>query len=345
MAGSNDILKEIIRQLTSSREIFKKDLLKKFPKQGPLVGYTLHRSVEDGTLIKLGSTRGARYILAIGRVGHNSITKMYRRGEQSEDDIFLEMQDVFLKKYDIGENVRHITSFAFTEMVNNAIDHSQSETVEVSMSVSEGVLQFSVRDQGIGVFRSVMEGKGLKSEAEALAELTKGKVTTAPKWHSGEGIFFTSRAADVFRLTSGLLTLERQNGKSSEVKMIENHEAIKGTLVEFSINEHAKRRLAKDVFGQFESEPEEHDFGKTEIKIALFKRGDVHISRSQAKRVMEGLEEFKTVILDFASVPIIGQGFADEIFRIWVRENPGTTLEVKNAVKAVQFMIDRVIRE
>ncbi len=345
MAKTAEILEAALKLLTNSQELLKSDLLKNFPGQGPLVSYALRRAVQDGVILKLGRTRGARYVLAKGRVAKNVITKIYRRGAQSEDEIFLEMQDVFLKKYSIGDNAKHIISFAFTEMVNNAIDHSHSDTVEVSMSVVRDVLSFTVRDKGIGVFRSVMEGKGLKSEQAALAELTKGKVTTAPKWHSGEGIFFTSRAADRFRLTSGTLTLERENGKRSEVRAIENSASLKGTLVEFSIEVNTKRRLAKDVFGQFESDPEEHDFGKTEIKVDLFRRGDVHISRSQAKRIMEGLDKFKTATLDFAKVPIIGQGFADEIFRIWVRENPGTKIVVKNTVPAVRFMIDRVAKE
>lgn len=345
MAKSEEILKEVLRQLSGKDELLKSDLLGKFPGQGPLIGYALSRAVKDGDLIKLGSTRGARYVLAKGRVEKDTVTKIYRRGVQSEEDIFLEMQDLFLRKYDIGENAKHIISFAFTEMVNNAIDHSHSDTVEVFMSVSDGVLTFKVRDRGIGVFVSVMESRGLKDERSALAELTKGKVTSAPKWHSGEGIFFTSRAADLFRLTSGFLTLERENRKHNKIKVIENAKRLKGTLVEFSIAVQTKRRLAKDVFGQFESNPEEHDFGKTEIEVGLFSRGDIHVSRSQAKRILEGLEKFKTVILDFAKIPLIGQGFADEMFRIWTREHPGTKLVVKNAASAVRFMIDRVSKE
>jgi hypothetical protein len=60
---------------------------------------------------------------------------------------------------------------------------------------------------------------------------------------------------------------------------------------------------------------------------------------------MLGLEKFKKVILDFDAVPLIGQGFADEIFRVWTREHPQTIVTIRNAVPTVQFMIDRVHRE
>ena len=40
-------------------------------------------------------------------------------------------------------------------------------------------------------------------QQEALQELSKGKLTTLPKGHTGEGIFFTSKVADRFELESG----------------------------------------------------------------------------------------------------------------------------------------------
>ena len=61
-------------------------------------------------------------------------------------------------------------------------------------------------DFGIGVFRNVLQQRHLKSELEAMQDLLKGKVTTDPKAHTGEGIFFTSKVAD-------LLAIEGSNKK------------------------------------------------------------------------------------------------------------------------------------
>ena len=53
------------------------------------------------------------------------------------------------------------------------------------------------------------------------------------------------------------------------------------------------------------------------------------VSRSQAKRLTAGLEKFNTVILDFEGVSIIGQGFADQIFRVFALSQPDLNLYVK----------------
>lgn len=342
MASVFEIISAIQKKAGDGSAVSKRQIVSLFPTQAPLVSYALSRMVKEGLLVKRGSTRGATYVLSQPVVSGTSVSKTYIRGKQSEDEIFREMQDVFLKNQDIGESARSIVPYAFTEMVNNAIDHSESETVDVTMSVRAGKLRFTVRDHGIGAFRKVKEARHLPDERAALAEITKGKVTTAPQWHSGQGIFFVSRAADLFRLTSGSLTMERNNLEDGVVRAIDNEQRIEGTLVEFEVDVHTNRSLTDDVFGKFETDADEHDFSKTEVEIALFDRGDVHVSRSQAKRLVAGLEKFSQVTLDFAGVPFIGQGFADQIFRIFVRDNPQTKLIVKNAVPAVQMMIDRV---
>jgi hypothetical protein len=83
-------------------------------------------------------------------------------------------------------------------------------------------------------------------------------------------------------------------------------------------------------------------FDKTEVRIRLYTLGTVHVSRSQARRVLSGLEKFKSVILDFGKVPMIGQGFADELFRVYKKSHPEIELKPINMNAAVKFMIDRV---
>ena len=69
--------------------------------------------------------------------------------------------------------------------------------------------------------------------------------------------------------------------------------------------------------------------------------GTVHVSRSQARRIVTGLEKFKVVILDFDRVPSVGQAFADEIFRVFKSKYPEIEIQTKNMVPTVQFMIER----
>ena len=68
-----------------------------------------------------------------------------------------------------------------------------------------------------------------------------------------------------------------------------------------------------------------------------------YISRSEAHRVMTGMEKFKTVILDFNGIQTIGQGFADEVFRVWKSAHPGIEIKAENANDDVMFMIKRAI--
>ncbi|GAH25948.1 unnamed protein product, partial [marine sediment metagenome] len=77
-------------------------------------------------------------------------------------------------------------------MLNNAIEHSESKKVEIIIERRKNNIIFEVRDWGVGIFNNIMNKKGLSSEMDAIQDLLKGKQTTAPSYHSGEGIFFTS---------------------------------------------------------------------------------------------------------------------------------------------------------
>ena len=61
-----------------------------------------------------------------------------------------------------------------------------------------------------------------------------------------------------------------------------------------------------------------------------------------SRRILSGLDKFRSVIFDFDKVPMIGQAFADEIFRVFREKFPDIEIQVVNTNEAVQFMIDRV---
>lgn len=65
------------------------------------------------------------------------------------------------------------------------------------------------------------------------------------------------------------------------------------------------------------------------------------IARSQAKRLVAGLQIFKEVVLDFANIETIGPAFADEIFWVFVNEHPDVKIFFVNATDEVQKMIRR----
>ena len=83
---------------------------------------------------------------------------------------------------------------------------------------------------------------------------------------------------------------------------------------------------------------------KTRAVIRLLAIGTEFVSRSQAKRLVNGLEKFREVVLDFKGVDIVGQGFADEVFRVWAKEHPEVNLIPTDMNDAVAFMVERAIR-
>ncbi|MCX6787948.1 MAG: DUF4325 domain-containing protein [Candidatus Kaiserbacteria bacterium] len=295
-------------------------------------------------LVKVGSTNRAYYLLpeSADEVGAFPvrISKRLKNNGLQEHEIYEDIQNQYPPVKRLSENVRSILNYAFSEILNNAIEHSQSKYVEVEVSVQNRKLHFIVNDFGIGVFRNIMKEKGLKTELEAMQDLLKGKTTTMPKSHSGQGIFFTSKAADVFTLESYgyVLTI---NNKTHEVFYKTLPALKRGTWVRFSIDVNSTRHLSA-IFRKF-SVGTEFAFNKTEIKVKLYASGDgVHVSRSQARRILEGLDKFESIILDFDKVPTIGQAFADEVFRVFKEKHPNIEIQPINMDEAVRFMVERV---
>jgi len=200
----------------------------------------------------------------------------------------------------------------------------------------ENFIRFSIVDKGIGVFNSIIKKRNLKNELEAIQELNKGKLTTAPKEHSGEGIFFTSRVVDKLIIQSSNKKLIFDNILNDV--FINDIKRLKGTKITFFISVVSKRRL-ENVFKEYAGET--FKFDKTKVIVKLYKTDTNYISRSQARRILTGLEKFKTVILDFHNIDTIGQAFADEVFRVWQNHHPDIKIQYQNSNENIVFMIKR----
>lgn len=243
---------------------------------------------------------------------------------------------------DLKDNVNDIAHRGFTEMLNNAIDHSGGDEVVVAARIFDNQLQMVISDNGEGIFKRISRLLGLPDERLALLELSKGKLTTDPQNHSGEGIFFTSRMFDHFSIRSGNLVYshdcELQFDWLDEMPVFKH-----GTLVSMSINCDSDRS-AKAVYEEYYAGPEELNFNKTVVPMRLARFGNENlVSRSQAKRVTTRFEKFRMVILDFEGVPEIGQGFSDELFRVFAQAHPEIELIPVHCTPDVQDMITRSI--
>jgi anti-sigma regulatory factor (Ser/Thr protein kinase) len=305
----------------------------------------LRQMVSNGELLREGGGRYTVYTLPkYAELLTNRIKKRLPNKSLDEDQILDEMKSGANFLNNLKDNVSRIFNYAFTEMVNNAIEHSKSENIEVEVYKSGNNLIFVVNDFGIGVFKNVMKTKKLASELEAMQEILKGKTTTIPANHSGEGIFFTSRVSDVFILESYGLKL-RVDNLIDDIFYEEEKSNKVGTKVTFIVALDSDR-LTDGVFLKYQTDPEEGGFDKTEIRVKLFAGGSIYVSRSQARRIMDGLAgKFKTITLDYDKVPTIGQAFADEIYRVFKSKHAEIDIKSVNMNRVVEFMINRVSPE
>jgi anti-sigma regulatory factor (Ser/Thr protein kinase) len=287
-------------------------------------------------LQKSGTTR-PRHALGSNRHGHTS----HRLAGLAEDRVWSD--DIAPLLTGLPRNVIDICHHGVTEMVNNAIDHSEGRTLDVRIERTPERVGVLVTDDGIGIFRKITRALDLPDERLALLELSKGKLTTDPRRHSGEGIFFTSRVFDAFRIRSGGLVFDHDAAQDDDVLFEQERIGANahGTEVAMEIEASSARTL-KQVFDEYSSGPDDYAFARTIVPVRLARVGDENlISRSQAKRLMQRLDRFSKVVLDFEGVTIIGQAFADEIFRVFANEHPAIELITMRVLPEVQQMIRR----
>jgi hypothetical protein len=203
---------------------------------------------------------------------------------------------------------------------------------------SKDRISFEIEDNGIGVFRRIRESRHLADDFEAVGEISKGKQTTSPKQHSGLGIFFSSRMVSRFIIAGGQITWKVDNEHDDVAMGWLDRERV-GTLVRCEIDL-STTTTPQQVFNAL-SNPETDRFDTTRIRVDLFRTGDF-VSRTEAKRIGASLEDFDVVELDFDGLSEIGQGFADELFRVWTTDNPQTKLTTVNTNPAIDSMIAAV---
>lgn len=294
----------------------------------------------EGRLVLVGKANRARYIPAIKRklLQVRRLLKRHQRflknKNLSEDRVLDEIKETTGIFFGLPERVTRIVDYGFTEMLNNAIEHSRSKTITVTMERLPKSVRFVIADRGVGIFKNIMRKKKLESELVAIQDLLKGKQTTDPERHSGEGIFFTSKVADHLMIKAAKKRLAFDN-QLHDV-FLKDGPPLAGTTVVFSISTTSDRKI-ETIFRAHTDES--YKFGKTSLAIHLFQGGAGYVSRSQARRMLVGLEKFRTITLNFKGVAVIGQAFADEVFRVWKKRNLHIIIEVENANKNVELMI------
>jgi hypothetical protein len=220
-------------------------------------------------------------------------------------------------------------------MLNNAVDHSGAADVDIRGRITTDSVIVDIRDRGRGAFAHVRDQLELETTVAAIQQLSKGKTTTDPQRHTGEGIFFTSKSVNVFELESAGFIWVVDNRRDDQA--LGASEVTEGTHVHLEVDREATQVLG-DVFAEYS---EGLAFNRSRAVVSLFEYGERFVSRSEAQRIADGLERFDVVVIDFRDVRLVGQGFVDQLFRVWAREHPDVELQPVNMNDAVEFMVRR----
>lgn len=331
--SSEDCRSFILANVEKFPSDISKKISEKFSISRQAANKHLQKLVEENVLSIEGKTKARVYKLK----AQLTYSKQYMLDDGLAEDIVW-MQDIRPRLGKLPDNVMNIWDYCFTEMFNNVIDHSAGGFVTVRVSKSAVSTRIEIQDDGVGIFKKIQGQLGLLDERHAVLELAKGKFTTDPANHSGEGIFFSSRACDDYAIFSGGVYFSHEFGKKED--WILEADGLEGTTVVMKLNNHTSRKLKK-VFDEYAT-VDGYGFNKTVVPVKLAQYGDDSlISRSQAKRVLNRVDRFKTVLFDFKDVDSIGQAFADEIFRVFASQHPNIEIFDIHANKDVTNMILR----
>ncbi len=327
----------ILDQVGKSPKGVAKATAERFGISRQAVNKHLQRLCKEGVLEQFGNTRATQYRLATLSEWYNS----YKIETGLAEDVVW-TKDIRNQLGTLPENTMNIWYYGFNEMFNNAIDHSEGGTIQVGIIKTIVATEMRILDDGCGIFKKIQRELGLLDERHAILELSKGKVTTDPGNHTGEGIFFTSRMFDEFDILSGGVYFSHAFGEE-EGWILERDYDLGETSI-FMKLKNKTARTSKEIFVKFSSE-DGVEFIKTVVPVRMAQFGeDGLISRSQAKRLLAHVDRFKTVLFDFQGVDTIGPAFADEIFRVFASRHPEiklipicTNSEIEKMIKKTKY--------
>jgi len=257
----------------------------------------------------------------------------------------------FAPCFELPAAVRHMTQHSFTELLNNAIEHSGGTNVTVSMRQTPLQLQLLVADDGCGLFNRIAQCFAIEEPDLAMLELGKGKLTTAPDHHSGHGLFFSAQLADVIDIQANGVSYQRRAWEPGQWHGARPRTpagaARPGTTVYLAIQLQTDRTL-EAVLQAHSASGRGYDFARTRVPLALLcgrpagATDAALLSRAEARRATQRLTQFAHADIDFSGIGHLGHGFADELFRVFRRQHPQIELHAVGMAPEVAAMVESV---
>ena len=299
---------------------------------------TLARLVELNWLVREGSLRRPQWRPGLLR----QVVQRYELAGLEED---LPWSLDFAPYFVLPPNLLRLVQQAFCELLNNAIGHSGGTHVTVSLRQTASQVQLLVSDNGVGLFERIAQTFSIASPALAMLELSKGKLTSQPDRHTGEGLFFTSRLADVFDLHANDAAFQQ---RAWDERGWHPQRALRhaGTSVYAAFALDTPRTLdgVRSAYS-VGADPFGVEFSRTTVPLRLITSAIEGLeSRAQARRVCARLGEFRRAEIDFGGVASGGHAFADELFRVFGPAQRSLDLVPVNMTPAVAALVASVRR-
>lgn len=296
----------------------------------------LKRLVDAGWLTRSGSSR--RPVFAPGAL--RQVARSYTLYGLQED---LPWQRDFAPHFALPKHVARMVQHGFTELLNNAADHSGGSSVTVSLRQTPTHVQLLVSDDGVGVFDKICSAFELEDPQHAMLELSKGRLTSAPDAHTGRGLFFSSQLADVFDIHANNTAYQKRAWESTGWR---RGRALprQGSSIYMAIALNTTRTL-DGVMQAWSTQGDGIEFDRTVVQLRLLAGEGLALdSRAQARRVGMRLTTFRRAEIDFDGVTDVGHGFTDELFRVFARANPQIELVATNATPRVAALVQSAAR-
>jgi anti-sigma regulatory factor (Ser/Thr protein kinase) len=326
------IQRYLLRQIATGNTNPIHSTVNRFGVSRQYVSRLLRELINDDLVTAIGTTSDRAFALAVETHQRTFPITL------PEDRVWRDFAAPILKDV-VKPKASAILQYGVSEMVNNVIDHSGADSCVIKIWVNPAIVGIGVGDAGVGIFGKLRDHFQLDDAEHAALELSKGKLTTDPEHHTGEGIFFTSRMMDEFVVASDRVHLITQQGSRGWVLTVK--ETDPGTTIQMLLDPETSRST-RAVFDMFTLGSDDPSFSVTHVPVSLVEVGEENlISRSQAKRLMARMEDFQRVLLDFKGVRTVGQAFSDEVFRVWSNAHPDVEIIVQGANKQVQRMVQR----
>lgn len=278
----------------------------------------LRKLVDAHWLSRSGTSRRPVYGPGLLR----QVARSYTLHGLQED---LPWQRDFAPNFELPRHVARMVQHGFTELVNNAIDHSGGSSVTVSLRQTPSHVQLLVSDDGCGVFDKICTAFDIADAQHAMLELSKGRLTSQPEAHTGRGLFFSSQLADVFDIHANNTAFQRRAWDSTGWQA-GRPLPRQGSSIYMAIALDTTRTLDQ-VLQAWSTDGSGIEFDHTTVHLRLLAGpGQALDSRAQARRVAARLPTFKRVEISFEGVSDVGHGFTDELFRVFARARPEVEL-------------------